>query len=319
MEKERAHRLSKSETVAAIPLACSDELAAVEFFENRRWGNTPCCVRCGSVEVRKMVDSKTGERNRRFLWRCYDCKKQYTVRIGAVYEESRLPMRHWAYAFWRAATSKKGVAALEIMRHCQISYKSALFLMNRIRFAMAPAADAPKLSGIVEADETYIGGKPRPGDGKEHKRGRGTSKTPVFAAVERDGRKHSRVVADVTSDTLEAAMREVVDQQARVITDDYQVYSGLGARFEGGHDTVCHSTKEYVRGDIHTNTVESSFALVKRGIHGIYHNVSREYLHRYLWQFDFVWNNRFLNDGERTAAAIRSAEGKRLMYKGPDA
>jgi hypothetical protein len=125
-----------------------------------------------------MKDAVTGERSQRYLWRCRDCKEQYTVRIGTVYEESRLPMKHWAYAFWRGATSKKGVSALEIKRHCQISYKSALFLMNRIRFAMAPNADTPKLSGIVECDETYIGGKPRKGDNKIHKKGRGTSKTP---------------------------------------------------------------------------------------------------------------------------------------------
>ena len=173
MEKEQ-HRLSKSEVIEEIPLACSDELAAVEFFERRRWGTTPCCVRCGSVDVHKMVDSKTGQRNKRYLWRCHDCKEQYTVRIGAVYEESRLPMRHWAYAFWRAATSKKGVSALEIQRQCQITYKSALFLLNRIRFAMAPdLRTAPKLNGIVECDETYVGGKPRKFDGKEHKRGKG--------------------------------------------------------------------------------------------------------------------------------------------------
>jgi transposase-like protein len=263
-----------------------------------------------------MADAK-GQRSKRYLWRCRDCKRQYTVRIGMVWEESRLPLRHWAYAFWRAATSKKGVAALEIMRHCQISYKSALFLMNRIRFAMAPDADMPKLSGIVEADETYVGGKPRPGDGKVHKRGRGTSKTPVFVAVERDGNKHSRVVADVTSATLKEALKDLVAQEARIMTDDFLGYSGIGKHFDGGHDVVCHSTKEYVRGDIHTNTAESSFALVKRGIHGIYHNVSKEYLHRYLWQFDFLWNNRTMNDGERTLTAIRSAEGKRLMYREP--
>jgi transposase-like protein len=160
MNKKR-HQLSQSEIIDEIPLACSNELAAVEFMENQRWGSNPGCVHCGSVEVYKMVDAKTGERNKRFLWRCRDCGKQYTVRIGTVYEESRIELRHWCYAFWRAATSKKGVAALEIMRHCQISYKSALFLMNRIRFAMAPEPDAPKLNGTVEVDEMYIGGKPR--------------------------------------------------------------------------------------------------------------------------------------------------------------
>jgi transposase-like protein len=314
--RKDTHNLSKSKVVEEIPLACSDELAAIEFFEKRRWGNTPCCVRCGSVDVHKMVDSKTGQRNKRYLWRCHDCKEQYTVRIGAVYEESRLPMRHWAYAFWRAATSKKGVAALEIQRHCQISYKSALFLMNRIRFAMAPEnSETGKLTGTVECDETYVGGKPRIQG--ISKRGRGTKKTPVFAAVERHGRIRRQVVADVSGKTLKGAIREMVDQQARIVTDDFRVYDGIGKEFAGGHETVCHSTKEYVRGDIHTNTAESSFALLKRGIMGIYHSVSKEYLHRYLWQFDFMWNARNMNDGERTAIAIKLAEGKRLMYKAP--
>src|SRR5271169_662389 len=201
MNKKREH-LAKSEVIEAIPLACSNELAAVEFIEGLRWGKTPACVHCGSVDVYKMLDSKTGQRNQRFLWRCKDCGRQYTVRIGTVYEESRIELRHWCYAFWRAATSKKGVAALEIMRHCQISYKSALFLMTRIRFAMAPAADNQKLMGTVECDETYVGGKPRLGDGKEHKRGRGTKKTPVFAAVERGGNIRRQVISDVSGKTL---------------------------------------------------------------------------------------------------------------------
>jgi transposase-like protein len=314
MEKDN-HNLSKSTMIEEIPLACSNELAAIEFFERRRWGTTPYCVRCGSVDVHKMVDSKTGQRNKRYLWRCHDCKAQYTVRIGAVYEQSRLPMRYWAYAFWRASTSKKGVAALEIMRDCQISYKSALFLMNRIRFAMAPDTDDPKLTGTVECDETYVGGKPRYKG--ISKRGRGTCKVPVFAAVERHGRIRRHVVADVSGKTLKGAIREMVDGQARIMTDDFQAYDGIGREFAGGHETVCHSTKEYVRDDIHTNTAESSFAILKRGIMGIYHSVSKEYLHRYLWQFDFLWNARKLNDGERTAVAIKLAEGKRLMYRQP--
>src|SRR5580704_15249566 len=159
---DKKRQLAKSATIAEIPLACSNELAAVEFLEKQRWGNTPACVKCGSVEVYKMADAKTGERNKRFLWRCRDCKEQYTVRIGTVYEESRIELRHWCYAFWRACTSKKGVSALEIKRHCQISYKSALFLMNRIRFAKAPDEYRPQLTGIVECDEMYIGPrKPR--------------------------------------------------------------------------------------------------------------------------------------------------------------
>ena len=311
------HHLSNSEIVEEIPLACSDEVAAVEFLERQRWGKTPCCVKCGSVDVYKMRDAKTGERSKRFLWRCHDCGEQYTVRIGTVYEESRLPLRHWCYAFWRACTSKKGVAALEIKRHCQISYKSALFLMNRIRFAMAPDIEsAPKLRGVIECDETWVGGKPR--YKRVGKRGRRTSKTTVFAAVQRDGQIRRKIIADVTSKTLKAAIRDVVHKKSRIITDENSAYLGLDPRYEGGHDTVCHSTGEYVRGDVYTNTAESSFALMKRGLHGIYHAVSKQYLHRYLWQFDFMWNHRKLNDGERTLAAVRAADGKRLMYKQPE-
>jgi transposase-like protein len=315
-KKERNHQLSDSAAIERIPLACSDELAAVEFLEEQRWGDTPACVRCGSVDVYKMADAKTGERNSRYLWRCRDCKEQYTVRIGTVYEESRIPLRHWCYAFWRACTSKKGVSALEIKRNCQISYKSALFLMNRIRFAMAPGADAPPLTGTVECDETYIGPRKTRYPGMS-RRGRGTSKIPVFCAVERQGQIRRRVIADITGATLKGAIREEVDRSARIVTDEFKGYIGIGKEFSGGHETVCHATKEYARGDVHTNTAESSHALVKRGIVGIYHNISREYLHRYLWQYDFLWNNRKLNDGERTIAGVKSAEGKRLMYRPP--
>jgi transposase-like protein len=312
---DKKHSLSKSDLIGALPLACSDETAAVDFLERQRWGSEPCCVKCGSLNVYAMKDAKTGERSKRYLWRCRDCKEQYTVRIGTVYEESRIPLRHWCYAFWRACTSKKGVSALEIKRQCQISYKSALFLMNRIRFAMAPDPAAPKLKGDVEVDEMFVGArKPRyPRQAREH----WTNKTPVFCAVERNGEIRRRIIADVTSYTLKSAVREEVDRQSRILSDEALGYKGIARFFDGGHETVCHSTKEYARGDVNTNTAESSHALVKRGIVGIYHNVSREHLHRYLWQYDFLWNNRQLNDGERTIAGIKAAEGKRMMYKEP--
>ena len=316
--EERKRQLAKSGTVEAIPLACSNELAAVEFLEKQRWGNTPACVKCGSVDVYKMTDAKTGERNQRFLWRCRDCKEQYTVRIGTVYEESRIELRHWCYAFWRACTSKKGVSALEIKRQCQISYKSALFLMNRIRFAMAPDSNNPKLTGTVECDEMYIGArKPRHRQRTENAlHGRATMKTPVFVAVQRNGELRRRIIPDVTGRTLRGAIREEVSRQASIMTDQFGSYEGLGKEFRS-HKTVNHGTGEYVLGNVHTNTAESTHALVKRGIVGIYHNVSREYLHRYLWQYDFLWNTRKMNDGDRTVLAIREAEGKRLMYREP--
>lgn len=314
MKTKERPELETSEIIEKIPLACSNELAAVEFLEAQRWGNTPHCVHCNSTRVYKMTDGITDKRNKRFLWRCRECQKQYTVRVGAIYEESRIPLRHWCYAFWRAATSKKGVSALEISRQTQISYKSALFLMHRIRFAMAPGK-MRKFQGTVEADETYVGGKPRYKG--VSKRGRGTKKTPVFCIVKRDGNIHRQVVADVSAKTLKDAIRECVEKRARIITDENPSYNGLASEFKGGHETVRHSAKQYVRGDVFTNTAESSFAILKRGLNGIYHSVSKEHLHRYLAEFDFRWNTRKLNDGDRTVRAIQQAEGKRLMYRAP--
>jgi hypothetical protein len=268
------------------------------------------------VNVYKMV-GKDGQRNKRFLWRCRDCERQYTVRIGTVFEESRLPLRCWCYGFWAACSSKKGVSALQIKRQCQISYKAALFLLHRIRHAMAPAnAAGAKLTGVCEADETYVGGKPRY-RGPHNKRGHGTKKQPVFAVVERGGRVRTKVIADITGPTLKAAVREFVDGSAKLMTDENSSYIGLAPEFAGGHETVAHGAKEYVRGDIHTNTIEGFFSILKRGITGVYHNVSKRHLHRYLAEFEFRYNARHMNDGDRTVACIRAAEGKRLLYREP--
>ncbi|HEY5231915.1 MAG TPA: IS1595 family transposase [Verrucomicrobiae bacterium] len=304
--------MAKSEIIKEIPLACADELAAVEFLERKIWSGKPCCPHCQSTNVSQIKDAVTGERSKRFLWRCHGCKKQFTIRVGTVMEESRIPLRHWVYAMWRSATSKKGVSALEIKRQCQISYPSALFLMHRIRLAMTEDGNAPKLAGIVECDETYVGGKPRFGTGY-HKPGRGTSKTPVFGMVERGGNIRRRVVANVSGKTLKGAIRECVDKSATIMTDEWPAYRGVGKDFSGGHHFVNHGTKQYADGAVSTNTAESSFAILKRGIMGIYHAVSKEHLHRYVGEFDFRWNTRNLNDGERTVLAMQGAIGKRLV------
>jgi transposase-like protein len=305
--------LEKSDIIEALPLACADENAAVEFMEQQRWADSPRCPHCEAKDVYRMTD-RDGTRNKRYLWRCRACGEQYTVRIGTVYEETRIPLKHWCYAFWRACSSKKGVSAREIQRHCQISYKTALFLMHRIRFAMTPDPElASPLKGTVECDETYVGGKPRPGTGF-HKRGRGTKKTPVFAMVERDGDIRRQVVTNVTGKTLKSAIVEAVSPKARIITDEFASYIGLHRRFRGGHHVINHGSGEYARGDIHTNTAESAFSLLKRGVTGIFHAVSKEHLHRYVSEFDFRWNTRKMNDGDRIARAIKGAAGKRLVY-----
>lgn len=313
---------AKNEVLREIPKACIDETAAVEFMEKQRWDNKPACPRCGDTSVEKMTDGNGG-RNKRFLWRCHGCKQQFTVRIGTVFEDSRIPLKIWCFAFWSACSSKKGVSALQISRECNISYKSALFLMHRIRYAMAsPDADI-KLSGTVEVDETYVGGKLRYKQKRQYHgpkmiTGRGSRKTPVLGLVERNGNMHIRVLPDVTTKTLKAAIQENVNiSSSRLITDEFNAYKRIGKEFKNGHEVVNHSRKEYARGDVYTNTAESFFALLKRGMYGTFHAVSKKHLHRYIQEFRYRWNTRKLDDGERLSKAIQQADGKRLMYREP--
>jgi transposase-like protein len=201
-----------------------------------------------------------------------------------------------------------------------VSYKSALFLMHRIRFALADDPITPaKLEGIIEADETYVGGKPRY-KGPHNKRGAGTDKTPVVALLQRGGevRTYTPRYQKVTAATLGRIIAEnVKPSHSRLMTDQSWAYTKIGQRFAGGHDTVNHARKEYARGDVTTNTVEGFFSLVKRGLYGTYHSVSKEHLHRYIAEFQYRYNTRKMNDGERVTKAIKQAVGKRLMYREP--
>lgn len=313
--------LAHSETVEELPAACASELAAVEFLEKRRWKGCPCCMHCGSVNVYAMTDAKTGGRNKRFLWRCRDCEKQYTVRVGTVMEDSPIPLRHWVRAMWEASSGKNGVSALEISRKLQISYKAALFLMHRIRCAMAEIDPLPPLTGSVEADETYVGGKPRrrgwkPGQAKQP-REKWTDKAPVLAAVERGGQVRARVVATVNHENVVAFLRDTVSTKAQLLTDEAGMYQKPGTTFARGHQTVKHSVGEYVNAEnphVHTNTVEGFFSKVKRGLDGVFHSVSKEHLPKYMAHFVFLYNSRGLNDGQRVDLLVSRTDGRRLTY-----
>jgi transposase-like protein len=301
---------SPSPVLEALRAATHGERDAVEFLEAARCGDSPACPRCGSLRVYQMQSASGLGRNKDFRWRCRDCKRMYTVRTGTVFEETRLPLRVWCFALWSACSSKKGVSALQISRECEISYKSALYLMHRVRKAMEQFSGA-KLSGTVEADETYVGGKPRnrrPGGQGKH------DKTPVIGVVERGGEIRYRMMERVTASGLRSAIAEHVEQSSRLITDESNAYTVLGREYGGGHETVKHKALEYARGDVHTNTIEGAFSLIKRGVYGTYHSISRKHMPRYLAEFEFRYNTRKLDDGQRVLAAIKRAEGKRLTY-----
>ena len=230
---------------------------------------------------------------------------------------SHITLRQWIQAFYSMCSHKKGVSALQLQRNLGLgSYHSALHLAHRIRLAMREDPLMSALKGTVEVDETYVGGKPRKGDGKEHKKGRGTEKVPVMVMVERNGKSVSHPLANVTAKTLKAAIKEAVSKDSTIMTDEWKSYSGIGKDFEGGHRVVKHGLGEYVNGDISTNTAESYFALLKRGIHGTFHHISKQHLFRYCDEFSFRWSFRKITDGERTAQAIKGIEGKRLVYRG---
>jgi transposase-like protein len=306
----------------ALRAATVDETAAVEFFEQHRWGTAPACPRCGAVEVYKMMAADGTTRNADYRWRCRGCKKMFSVRTGTPYEESRLPMRVWAYAFWKSASSKKGISALQLAREVEITHKSALFVLRRIRHGVGSQPDAPKMTGTVEADETYIGGKVRraqrsKGAGRvPYSRG-AADKAAVMGVVQRGGNVRFKLLDRVTADRLSEFIAENADLSCRLITDEHTGYKAVGNAFEGGHESVKHSAWEFAKPgtDIHSNTIEGVFSLIKRGVMGTFHSISRKHIPNYLNEFEFRWNTRKLDDGERVAKAIKQVDGKRLMYR----
>ena len=297
--------------MAAIDVARLTEDGARGILENIRWPKGPVCPHCGGKNITRIQGKSESVRDG--LLRCLTCRKQFTVTVGTLMQGSHITLRQWVQAFHSICSHKKGVSALQLQRNLGIhSYRSAWHLSHRIRKAMHTEFVKDLLKGIVEVDETYVGGKPRKGDGKVHKRGRGTSKAPVMALVEREGNAVSRPVDHVDGKTLKAAIRELVDRDSTIMTDNYESYEGIGEDFLGGHGVVNHTEGEYVRGDASTNTAESFFALLKRGVHGTFHHVSKKHLERYCDEFSFRWNNRKVTDGERTVNAVKGMTGKRL-------
>jgi transposase-like protein len=318
----------------------TNEEAARAFIEARVWPNGPVCPHCGGTEpytLTPKLESKSPVR--KGVYKCKACRKQFTVRIGTIFEDSKIPFCKWLITLHLMTSSKKGISSLQISRELGITVKSAWFMTHRIREAMRQNGPRDPFTGITEVDETYVGGKPRPRAGgpvrpklgpKDSQwaarakspsgSGRGTKKTAVMVLVERDGRARAFPVENVTAKTLKNEIAVNVAKEAIVMTDEFQSYHGV--RDAGQHRTVKHSAYEYSRIDpdgvnVHTNTAESFFCLLKRGHYGTFHQISKKHLHRYCNEFCFRWDYRKVTDGQRMVAALEGVKGKRLMYHQP--
>ena len=290
-----------------------NEEAAFAYVEKLLWPSGPVCPRCGET---KRVKRAGGKSTRPGVVQCAPCRRAFTVTVGTVMEDSKIPLNKWLLAFRLMAGSKKGISAHQLHRSLGVTYKSAWFLAHRIREAMNIEPEGP-LGGpdsVVEADETYVGGKQRNRATRTVK-----PKKAVVALVERDGRARSFHVANVTAATLRPLIVTNVHRSAHLMTDESPVYTRVGREFQG-HSSVNHSASEYVTtgGFKHSNTVENFFSIFKRGVIGTYHHLSEAHLGRYTAEFDFRYNTRKLNDHERSDLALQGITGKRLTYRRTD-
>ena len=300
-------------SVLSKPYFHSEE-AAFGYLESVIWADGTTCPHCGGVDRITKVKANPAKRIREGLWRCGDCKKQFTVKIGTVFEHMRLPLHKALQAVYLMTSSKKGISAHQLHRVLEITYKSAWFLAHRIREAMASGDLSPfGEGGPVEMDETFIGQEPGVKMGKGGTRHRMKVVTLVDRAT---GRARSMVVDKLNIATVtEIAKANIVDQ-ARLMTDEAGFYVRMGQHYE--HGFTAHSSGQYVRGDIHTNTVEGYFSIFKRGMKGVYQHCAKKHLHRYLAEFDFRYTNREAvgyNDADRSVQAVKGIVGKRLTYK----
>lgn len=298
--------------LAELASIVADEAKAFEMIERLRWPNGPFCPHCGATD--RIYDLR---KTRLGLRKCGHCRKQFTVRVGSVFEDSPIPLGKWILAIHLMCSSKKGISANQLKRELGLSYQSAWFLCHRVRFAMTQEPLASLLGtgpdAIVEIDETFVGGKVA-NNMHRNKTADAGRKIIVMTLVDRDSDAVGVVVPDTKKETLEAVAKPIVDRSATIMTDGNPSYANLNEYFHGHHSVDYN--KEYVRAFIiHTNFAESYHSLLKRGLIGAFHHVSAEHLHRYVTEFSFRWNSRKETDGERTERAIRATAGKRLTYK----
>lgn len=292
-----------------------DEAKARKWLETHLWPEGPVCGHCGSVNNATAIETRPG------LYQCNEpeCRKQFTVTVGTLFERSHIPLNKWLMASFLICASKKGMSALQMSRMIGVSYKSTWFMMHRIREAMREGKFPSPLGGenkVVEADETYVGGKAKNRAFKPPPK-----KHIVMTLVERGGAARSFHVEDATAKTLRDTAVQVASRKSYLMTDEAKHYVKLGREF-AGHGTVNHSAGEYARGNFwHVNTAENYFSIFKRGVIGTFHHISEQHLNRYLAEFDFRYSNRIglgVTDRARADKLLKGIVGKRLTYRRPD-
>ena len=299
-----------------------DEDAARAHLESLLWPQGPVCPRCGVMEDR--ITKLGGKSTRPGVYKCKDCRKPFSVTVGTVMERSHIPLSKWVMAAHFMAASKKGMSALQLQRMMGLaSYESAWFLFHRLWECPKSTTPRGPMGGegkVVEADETYVGGKlsnmhssKRPPRDVAMDR-----KHKIVTLVERDGEARSFHVANVTAKTIRNVLVTNVSRKSDLRTDGSNIYLGVGAEF-ASHAWTDHASGEYVRpGGVHSNTAESYFAILKRGVYGSFHSISEAHMHRYLVEFDFRYSTRKISDVERAELLLAGAKGKRLMYRQPE-
>jgi transposase-like protein len=289
-----------------------DPVAARKHLEALRWPDGPVCPHCGSFKATRLE----GKKHRDGLIQCNDCREQFTVTVGTVFERSKIALNKWLLCNHLLVSSKKGMSAHQIHRMLGVTYKTAWFMCHRLREAMKPTPnETGPLGGpgkFVEVDETFVGGKAR------NRAFRDTApKKVIVSLVERGGHARSFHVANVKARDLRSLIVTNVDRSSHLMSDEAHVYTWVGREFTS-HGTVNHGAGEYARNADHSNTAENFFSIFKRGVIGTYHHMSEAHLHRYTAEFDFRYNTKDISDRERADKALKGIAGKRLTYRRTD-